>query len=329
VEEGKPKMTNIHDIRRTIDERGHRERVNYQSLVAFTLIELLVVIANLAILAAILLPVLRATQGGAPTILCMNNHKRLITAWLMYSRDNQDVLCPNPALNIAQSDETIGTSWVAGYEHLDANLQDNTNVSYLQNSLLAPYCNRTVSIYKCPDDAWLCTEGGVLMPRVRSVSMNTCIEGNYYIVTGGNAALGIPNNEAYYPATENLRYYCYVKLTDIGPTPGPSPANMWVTGDEHGNTINNGNMSWFGNGTTWGDTPASYHDFGNNYSFADGHVGYHNWMTKWTATGGTSGTGLAGWPQLSQYPPGGLTGPALGNKVDYQWVTADGTALHP
>ena len=323
MEEGKPKMQNIRDTRRMFDDRGQKERVNHPSSFAFTLIELLVVIATLAITAAILLPVLHAAQTGAPAIQCMNNHKQLITAWQMYARDNQDVLCPNPALNILQTD-TIGTTWVPGYEHLDQNLEDNTNTIYLQNSLLAPYSNRDVSIYKCPDDTFLCTEGGVLMPRVRSVSMNVCIEGNFYIANGAKASLGIPNNEAYYPYSENLHYYCYVKLTDIGAlTPGPGSADLWVMGDEHGNTINNGNMSWFNSIANWSDTPASYHSLGNNYSFADGHVGYHKWQTRWTSS---NNSGLAGWPQQSGYP---VNPPALGIKADYSWVTSHGTTPHP
>jgi prepilin-type N-terminal cleavage/methylation domain-containing protein/prepilin-type processing-associated H-X9-DG protein len=324
-------MQNIRDTRLMFDVRGNKERVNHPSSFAFTLTELLVVIALIAILTAILLPVLNAAQGGASIVQCLNNHKQLITAWVMYARENQDVLCPNAALsggNGSGQADTIGTSWVAGYEHLDANLEDNTNILYLQNSLLAPYSNRSTKIYKCPDDAFLCTEGGVLMPRVRSVSMNVCIEGNYYIASGGNASLGIPNNEAYYPAIQNLKYYCYVKLTDMGGIPGPGPADLWVMGDEHGNTINNGNMSWFSSGSQWADTPASYHDLGNNYSFADGHVGYHKWTTGWNSSGGTSGTGLAGWPQLSA--PGGLAGgPNLGNRADFNWVTAHGTTPHP
>jgi prepilin-type N-terminal cleavage/methylation domain-containing protein/prepilin-type processing-associated H-X9-DG protein len=291
----------------------------------FTLIELLVVIAIIAILAAILLPVLNAAQERARAISCENNHKQLILAWDMYPNENNDYLCPNPALSIAQGADTIGSTWVLGYQHCDPNTQDNTNISYLQTSLLAPYCSYAVKIYKCPDDTWKCTEGGAPMDRVRSVSMNTCIEGNYYLANGNG---GYPKDEAYYPATQNVKVYCYVKWTDIGPhTPGPNMSDMWVMTDENPNTINNGNQSWFASSSQWSDTPGSYHNYGNNYSFADGHVEYHKWATRWSSAGGGSGTGLAGWLCQGVNPPSG--GPLWGSRVDFTWVTEHATATHP
>jgi prepilin-type N-terminal cleavage/methylation domain-containing protein/prepilin-type processing-associated H-X9-DG protein len=296
---------------------------------AFTLIELLVVIAIIAILAAMLMPVLMKAQERARTIQCESNQKQLIMAWDMYPQENQDFVCPNPALSIAQGADTIGTTWVLGYMHCDPNTPDNTNIVNLQTSLLAPYCSYATKIYKCPDDTWKCAENDVLMDRVRSVSMNTCIEGNYYEVNGNNGSY--PISEANYPATQGIKVYCYVKLTDIGPhTPGPNVSDMWVMTDENPNTINNGNMSWFSNGSFWSDTPGGYHSNGSDFSFSDGHVEFHKWQTVWSSSpAGTTGagTGLANWPCQGMNPPNG--GPSWGSKVDYAWVTDHATASHP
>jgi prepilin-type N-terminal cleavage/methylation domain-containing protein len=62
---------------------------------AFTLLELLVVITIIAILAALLLPVLATAKKHATAISCLNNLKELTLAAHLYAGDNADVIIPN------------------------------------------------------------------------------------------------------------------------------------------------------------------------------------------------------------------------------------------
>src|SRR5215469_15215797 len=56
----------------------------------FTLIELLVVIAIIAILAAVLLPVLASARQKALIAECLDNQKQLDVAWKLYAEENNE-----------------------------------------------------------------------------------------------------------------------------------------------------------------------------------------------------------------------------------------------
>jgi prepilin-type N-terminal cleavage/methylation domain-containing protein len=258
----------------------------------FTLIELLVVIAIIAILAAILLPVLTHAQVRAQEVQCLSNHRQMGLAWLMYANENQDVCCPNAE----GAPGWTNPNWVLGWEDFTANNTQNTNTAMIFQGLLGPYC-QSPGIYKCPADKYLCTEGTSQLPRLRSSSMNAFITG------GANA-----NQTGLYAG----QYHYYQKLTAIL---SPTPSYLWVFTDEFPDSINDGWLVVDPTTTiTWGrDLPGSYHDRGNSLTFADGHSELHKWRD-----GSTS-------PPVTQIMHGTYPG-AFPVDLDIQWMISHTTA---
>src|SRR5208282_4645391 len=135
-------------VKRTLARRLIHNRAD-----AFTLIELLVVIAIIAILAALLLPVLSKGKMSAQSIACVNNLKQLEECCHLYTADFDDYLPPNqvggfvaaPSSTNSPSITNNISSWCPGIAPLD------TTTANLEQGLLYPY-NESPAIYHCPAD---------------------------------------------------------------------------------------------------------------------------------------------------------------------------------
>ena len=77
------------------DSRRSFPNSKFQIPNGFSLIELLVVIAIIAILAAILFPVITAAKQSAKQTKCCSNLKQILTAWTLYADDNSGRACPS------------------------------------------------------------------------------------------------------------------------------------------------------------------------------------------------------------------------------------------
>src|SRR5437016_6285112 len=109
----------------------------------FTLIELLVVIAIIAILAAMLLPVLEDAKLRAQRVGCLSNLRQLQTSWLMYCNENNDGLPDNPKL---PGTTNSGPAWVYGNMEMSS---DAANLDLVRAGQIYSYSG-SVAIYGCP-----------------------------------------------------------------------------------------------------------------------------------------------------------------------------------
>jgi prepilin-type N-terminal cleavage/methylation domain-containing protein/prepilin-type processing-associated H-X9-DG protein len=242
--------------------------------IGFTLIELLLVIAIIAILAAMLLPVLAKAKIRAQGISCLNNMKELQTASMLYTGDNREYLPVNCSISPAGGGDSSSKlpNWVDGTFASTGGVTEtparcSTNAFYLGVGPLTggsptvtllgsigPYA-KNAAVYHCPADTYKDPVYKEL--RVRSCSMNFSVGPS----AGAYGLSGI--------------YKQFHKSTDFNARMAPSDCFVFL--DEDPLSLNDGYFYYIAAGNGNNDKPAVNHGNSSSFSFADGHVELHQW----------------------------------------------------
>ena len=205
----------------------------------FTLIELLVVIAIIAILAAMLLPVLAKAKDKAVQAQCLNNLKQLNLAMVLYCDDNHDTTPGEYSYTTFPNGTPVPDGIWWWYKELDK--------SYA--GVKGPSGTNDV-VFRCPRDRGWIPHPGYLTPLWQ---VWTC-DYSSYIFNGVTGRAGSQNG-----ANENcLANY---KIASV-----KHPTRTWLMAEWSFSWA----YSWHKSLTGSANIP--YNNCLNNLSFVDGHA---------------------------------------------------------
>ncbi len=249
-----------------------------RSCKGFTLIELLVVIAIIAILAAIMIPVLQRSQESAMRTACANNLKQIGVGCSIYATDNSDYLpacnLPGPTENFYQTELACRCSAIPstqitagpygfGQLYFDAGV-NNPQVFYCPSVNADP--EYEFSGYTAPGYNW-----PSMPPNSAQFDDNPFVRCGYCYYPQSKYTMAVST-----PAgTLNLPQLNFVNLSFSPPSPPGGTANTQDEPAQLKITVVNQNLAmavdalkeWVQMNHKYGNNP-----YGLNAVFPDGHV---------------------------------------------------------
>jgi len=231
----------------------------------FTLIELLVVIAVIALLMAILIPVLRSARERAYRVVCLSNLKQLTLAWIAYADQYDSKIVLGSAFRTRGSRPLL-RGWVGrafSVPESRSELIENPD-----KGALWPYI-QDIDIYRCPRG-----RPGHAVTYATVVAANGVnVEGTYVPDAGGREFhdLGKRVGRTVLKLT---------KLTDIV-SPGAAHRAVFI---DQGQTPTSSDFYVYYLYPRWKfhSPPPIRHGDGTTLSMADGHVEYWKWKGRET-----------------------------------------------
>ena len=270
----------------------------------FTLIELLVVVAVLTVLSALLASGLAQTHPGSRAVLCLSHLQQLTLGWHQYADDHNGLLltCQDGILG---NNGLPRPNWVSGGLDFNGNNRSNWDTNQdLAKGPLWSYVGGNASVFKCPADPAVVTFNGMVLPRVRSMSLSQVFSRGEWLDESINSNQKV--------------WRTYEKVGTI-----VKPANTFAFIDEHPDSINDAAFACACTGNQPGDSPqasqiidypAAYHDGGCGISFADGHAEIHKWVGLKVARAPITLTGSLA-----------LNVPSGDSWIDMHWLAANTT----